>query len=106
MTESPPELLEAIEWLLEPEGSWRRGAPSYTNWSLRGFPSGFARRFEEQPWAQKSYAVSELSAVPAYYMFTSDSESTIDWLLAERVITEEERQLLLVNLTLGLSNGF
>ena len=98
-------LLEAIEWLLEPEGSWRRGAPSYTNWSLRGFPSGFARRFEEQPWAQKSYAVSELSA-PAYYMFTSDSEATIDWLLAERIITEEERQLLLVNLTLGLSNGF
>ena len=95
-------LLEAIVWLLEPTGSWRRGAPSYTNWNLRGFPAGFASRLEEQPWVQRHHEDHD----SAYNLFASDPDALIDWLLAERVITEEERQLLLVNLTLGLSNGF
>lgn len=102
MTETPPELLEAVRWLMEPEGAWQRGAPSWTNWYLRGFPDGFYREARLQPWA----VVRQSESHEGHYLYAEDPEALLCWLVAERVITEEDRQLLLVELTLGLSNGF
>lgn len=102
MTETPPELLEAVRWLMEPAGAWHRGAPSWTNWDLRGFPVGFYRKAKSQTWA----VVRPSESPEGHYLYAEDSEALLDWLLSENIITEEDRQLLLVELTLGLSNGF